>query len=62
MGASVIVRASGPLLAAKYKIAGVAALDVVEGMARDAAFLVYVLSCICCRLHFRCTPAHAQSP
>lgn len=34
MGASVVVRASGPLLEAKYKIAGVAALDVVEGVAR----------------------------
>ena len=36
MGASVVVRASGPLLTAKYKIAGVAALDVVEGVARCA--------------------------
>lgn len=32
MGGSVIVRASGPLLSAKFKIAGVAVLDVVEGI------------------------------
>ncbi|KAF8512476.1 protein phosphatase methylesterase [Gautieria morchelliformis] len=36
MGGSVIVRASGALLAAKYKLAGVAVLDVVEGFTLDA--------------------------
>jgi len=36
MGGSVIVRASTPLLAAKYKIVGVAVLDVVEGFTLEA--------------------------
>jgi len=31
MGGSVIVRASGPLLTARYRLVGVAVLDVVEG-------------------------------
>ncbi|KAF8526236.1 Alpha/Beta hydrolase protein [Hysterangium stoloniferum] len=36
MGGSVIVRASTPLLAAKYNIVGVAVLDVVEGFTLEA--------------------------
>jgi len=36
MGGSVIVRSSGPLLEAKYKVAGVAVLDVVEGFSLEA--------------------------
>lgn len=36
MGGSVIVRASTSLLAAKYKVIGVAVLDVVEGFTLDA--------------------------
>ncbi|KIJ50938.1 hypothetical protein M422DRAFT_27064 [Sphaerobolus stellatus SS14] len=36
MGGSVIVRASGPLIAAKYRLAGVAVLDIVEGFTLEA--------------------------
>ncbi|KAF8589894.1 protein phosphatase methylesterase [Ramaria rubella] len=36
MGGSVTVRASSPLLADKYKLAGVAVLDVVEGFTLEA--------------------------
>ncbi|GJJ13707.1 hypothetical protein Clacol_007963 [Clathrus columnatus] len=36
MGGSVIVRASTPLLSAKYKMVGVAVLDVVEGFTLEA--------------------------
>lgn len=39
MGGSVIVRACGPLQDAKYKITGVAVLDVVEGMIGRPALL-----------------------
>lgn len=63
MGGSVIVRASGPLLSAKYKISGVAVLDVVEGMGRGYhAIFEGSPHSLAPRVHFGGTSAHAQSP
>lgn len=53
-----IVRASTPLLTAKYKVIGVAVLDVVEGMLMK---FIYILtsSPMVFRIHIRCITSYA---
>lgn len=57
-----MVRASTPLLAAKYKLVGVAVLDVVEGKIRNPTYfpIIIINHNIYYRLHIRCASSHAQ--
>jgi pimeloyl-ACP methyl ester carboxylesterase len=63
MGGSVVVRACPMLLEHKYKVAGVAVLDVVEGEFHDHSDPLYLANFPeSKRFCHRSSPTHAQSP